>query len=339
MDRRTSSYLRERIVRLWEQGMSVSQILRKLHSEGRNTTRLTVRRWIFRWRTAQGLRDQHRSGVPSLVTSEIADFIVHHLESDDEISSAELHRHIFKKFNKDISTSTIRRYIRRNLKWAVVRTRIGPMISATNKTKRMDFAQMCIDAKDEFCDVIWTDESSVQLKRHCTTMRVKVGKEKVIKPAPKHPIKVHVWAGISMKGATHICIFDQIMDGPLYVKILDNFLLPFIQTFPDGNYRFMQDNDPKHTSRVAKEFYLEKGIKWWKTPASSADFNPIERVWRELKYFICRHVKPLTKKDLVDGIRVFWSTRMTPEKCEKYIRHTYSVLPKIVEKEGGITGE
>ena len=48
---------------------------------------------------------------------------------------------------------------------------------------------------------------------------------------------------------------------------------------------------------------------------------------------------PLTKKDLVDGIRLFWAQRMTPEKCTKYIRHTFSVLPKIVEKEGGITGE
>ena len=69
------------------------------------------------------------------------------------------------------------------------------------------------------------------------------------------------------------------MDGPLYVSILDKFLLPFLmETFPDGDYRFMQDNDPKHTSRVAKDFYAQKGINWWKTPASSADFNPIDQL-------------------------------------------------------------
>ena len=91
----------------------------------------------------------------------------------------------------------------------------------------------------------------------------------------------------------------------------------------------MTTTDPKHTLRVAKVYYQENGIKWWQTPASSANFNPIERVWRELKYFIARHVKPLTKKDLVDGIRLFWAQRMTPEKCTKYIRHTFQFFRKL----------
>ena len=50
----------------------------------------------------------------------------------------------------------------------------------------------------------------------------------------------------------------------------------------------MQDNDPKHTGRVAKAFYNKKAINWWPTPASSTDFNPTERVQRELKYVFHR---------------------------------------------------
>ena len=75
------------------------------------------------------------------------------------------------------------------------------------------------------------------------------------------------------------------------------------------------------------------------TPASSADINPIVRVWRELKYYIAWHVKPLSKKELVEGICLFWKERMTPAKCARYIAHTHDVLPKIIEREGGITGE
>ena len=67
----------------------------------------------------------------------------------------------------------------------------------------------------------------------------------------------------------------------------------------------MQDNDPKHTSKKAKKLYEQQGINWWPTPASSTDVNPIERVWRELKYYIDRHVKPLSKKELVKGICLF----------------------------------
>ena len=76
-----------------------------------------------------------------------------------------------------------------------------------------------------------------------------------------------------------------------------------------------------------------------KRAASSADFNPIERIWRELKHYITCHVKPLNKKELVDGICLFWKKKMLPSKCIKYINHTFAVLPKIVAKEGGITGE
>ena len=127
-----------------------------------------------------------------------------------------------------------------------------------------------------------------------------------------------------MRGATKICIFDQVMDAPLYVGILREFLLPFIRKqFPDCEYRFMQDNDPKHTSQKAREFYEEEGINWWPTPASSADMNLIERVWRELKFFIARHIKPLMKKELVARIMRFWKERMTPHKvCKIHCPYT-----------------
>lgn len=223
----------------------------------------------------------------------MAAFMEMKMEEDDEITSAELHRLISRNFATDITPPTIRRYIRKKLEWVAVRTRFGPMISDQNKVKRCAFAKMCLDNKDTFENIIWSDESSIQLTRHSQTMRVKSGKERVLKPQAKHALKVHVWAAISRRGATRICVFDQIMDGPLYVGILEDHLLPFLdEKFPDGRYRFMQDNDPKHTSRVAKDFYVEKGINWWPTPASSADFNPIERVWRELKHFIARIVKP-----------------------------------------------
>ena len=137
-----------------------------------------------------------------------------------------------------------------------------------------------------------------------------------------------------------ICIFDQIMDVPFYLNILENFLTPFFiqEKFPPG-HRFMQDNDPKHTSQLAKAYLEEQSVNWWKMLASSTDINPLERVWVDLKRYITRRVKPLSKSDLVSGIVVFWSRWMTQDKCIKYIRHVNKVLPKVVAKEGGITGE
>ena len=65
---------------------------------------------------------------------------------------------------------------------------------------------------------------------------------------PKHLTKVHMWAGISKKGKTGICIFEGIMKKELFVSILEGTLLPLITDVYPEEYRFMQDNDPKHTS-------------------------------------------------------------------------------------------
>lgn len=154
---------------------------------------------------------------------------------------------------------------------------------------------------------------------------------------PKHPIKVHVWAGISLQGPTQICIFEGIMDANLYTEILRTTLLPFLASkFPSGHY-FMQDNDPKHVSRLAKDFFRENNINWWKTPAESPDMIPIENLWHELKEFVRHEVKPRTKQQLVDGIKAFWAT-VHVAKCTRYIRHLRKVLPAVIEMNGEPTG-
>ena len=57
-------------------------------------------------------------------------------------------------------------------------------------------------------------------------------------------------------------------------------------TLPPTSHRLMQDNDPKHTSRVAQQFYIDSDINWWKTSAESPEMNPIENLWHELKEHI-----------------------------------------------------
>lgn len=153
---------------------------------------------------------------------------------------------------------------------------------------------------------------------------------------PKHPVKVHVWAGISKQGATGICIFQGTLVKELFVDILDKTLLPFIKDIIP-QHRFMQDNDPKHTSGYAKDWIEEKEINWWKTPPESPDLNPIENLWHELKEYIRHVVKPKSKEELVEGIKEFWRT-VDVQKCNKYIGHLRKVVPKVIEVGGNATG-
>lgn len=257
------------------------------------------------------------------------------MRSNDEMTSAQIQKKLAKR-GITVSLSTVRRS-RKKQGWTLQRTAYCQLIRDANKVKRLEYAQRIMQSGDTFDNVIFSDECSISLVQYRRTCYRKVDEPTKRKPKPKHPLKVHVWAGISRHGPTKICIFDGIMDADLFCNILETTLVPFIrETLP--NHRFMQDNDPKHTSRRAKAFFEEKNINWWRTPPESPDLNPIEDLWHELKFFLESKVKPRNKQELVDGIKKFWTKKVTLEKCAKYIDHVlHKAIPAVVEAQGAAT--
>ena len=274
------------------------------------------------------------SGFPPRISPSIQDLLDEAMEENDETTATQLQAILATK-DIYVSLSTIVRH-RRQLGWVYRGSAYCQLIRPCNQEKRLHFAQTYLH--DNFENVIWSDESTVQIETHKRLCYRKEGEKPRLKPRPKHPLKVHVWAGISKKGPTQICIFEGTMDATLFINILQQTLLPFIRSkFSGTTHRFMQDNDPKHTSRAARQFYEEAGINWWKTPPESPDMNPIENLWHELKEYIRREVKPTTKDQLVAGILQFWQ-RVDTHKCFKYIDHLKKVLPAVIKNEGKATG-
>jgi hypothetical protein len=53
---------------------------------------------------------------------------------------------------------------------------------------------------------------------------------------PKHPLKIHVWAAINKRGASHIRLFAGIMGSEFYTDCkLRDTLAPFIEEIFGGN--------------------------------------------------------------------------------------------------------
>ena len=330
-----SDYVKERILFYHRSKKNSAQIVRCLAEEGHTASKVGVMKFLRRYRETGTIARVPGTGRVSKVTSEIRMVIEKQMEKNDESTGLELQKLLQKEVDGfDASLSSVLRW-RNDLGWTAKGTKYCQMIREVNKEKRLKWAMENQDMT--FQDVIYTDETTVQIETHRRTCCYKRGCKPRYKPRPKHPVKVHVWAGISYRGRTKLCIFEGKMNAPLFISILKSSLLPFIkEIFPDG-HRFIQDNDPKHCSKLARKFYEDEEINWWPTPPESPDLNPIENLWHELKEYIRREVKPTSKDALIAGIQAFWET-VTVEKCQKYIGHLKKVIPEVIQCKGAATG-
>jgi len=149
--------------------------------------------------------------------------------------------------------------------------------------------------------LINSDETKIELKsgngRHwCRRARgerqLTVATVQQREPHGIDGIKINVWGAIHPAGVSDLIRVEGNLTAVQYVDILNHGLVPLYDHYENRRHTFLyfqQDNDPKHTSRLAKEWFRTNEITVFPWPAKSPDVSPIENGWAQLKRKIRNH--------------------------------------------------
>ena len=154
-----------------------------------------------------------------------------------------------------------------------------------------------------------------------------------------HPVKVNMWGCFCANGVGYCYIFNENMDAKLLKRIFSSGHL--IESAEDrglmneGQWWFLQDNDPKHKSKEVQKWLHDHGISCIDFPPLSPDLNPIEYVWADMARRIEKH-QCATMEELQDRVESEWK-ETSVEYLQKLVASMPARCQAVVDAEGGHT--
>jgi transposase len=166
------------------------------------------------------------------------------------------------------------------------------------------------------------------LKPHHLDLTVKFGKGSLM-----------MWGCMSINGVGYACSIEGTMDASLYCDILQGTFQESLGWWNMGyeDIIFQQDNDPKHTSKMAKKWFSDQGLQVLEWPAQSPDLNPIEHLWHHLKLKLSKYEQQAAGVgELWDRVDTEWNS-FTAEECKRYIESMAARVQAVLKAKGGHT--
>ena len=284
-----------------------------------------------------------RSGRPPIISERDTRALLRLIEANRKITLTQIQL----SWPSKLSICTIRRIIHK-LGLRSCHPRKKPHLNEKHKKDRLKWAMERKNwGVEDWKKIIWTDESSVEIGKNSTVVKVwrHRGEEWelscLLPTFSSGRSNVMVWGCfvgdtigpltvIPRDKRTGVDYRDLILEGQLH-----NFYLSMYD-IEDGVF-LMEDGAPTHRSKAAGDWREENKIQSLPWPAQSPDLNPIENIWHTLKSRVNRRPRiPKNEKELIIALQEEW--KQIPQQ---YLSNTVASMPDrikmVISHKGGPT--
>lgn len=221
-----------------------------------------------------------------------------------------------------------------------------PSLTAEHKKKRLIFARKLLKQKFNWSNVLFSDETKINLNGSDGTKVAWVRKEaknhniinnkRIISTKKFGGGSIMVWGCFGIKDIGFVCNLEGNINSSDYIDVLDQFMLPSVEYCVEdkSNYIFQQDNASIHTSNMTKNWFEKNSITLMEFPPCSPDLNPIENLWSIVKRRIYKKGPYNNKKSLIKAFNEEWSN-ITPDICRNLVESMTRRLKKVIQAKGG----
>ncbi|KAG2465219.1 TC1A transposase, partial [Polypterus senegalus] len=324
--------LRDRIVSRHKSGEGYRKI-----SAALKVPMSTVASIICKWKKFETTKTLPRAGRPSKLSNWGRRALVREVTKNLMVTLSELQRSSVER-GEPSKRPPISAAIHQSGLYGRVAKR-KQLLSKRHMAARLESAKRHLkDSQTMRNKILWSDETKIELSR-CYVWR---------KPGTTHhqahtiPTVKHgggsimLWGFFSAAGTGRLVRIKGKMTAAIYRDILDENLLQSALDLRLGRrFIFQQNNDPKHTAKILKEWLQDDSVNVLEWPSQSPDLNPIEHLWRDLKMAVHRRFLS-NLMDLERCCKKEWA-KLGKDRCAKLVASYSKRLEAVIAAKGAST--